>query len=1134
MGVRQDSVLWCGDFNSHNSLWGSNSNDANGILLEEFIDEKYLVCLNNGEGTRYNCFKNTESVLDLTFISSSLAAVSTWKVLKHNTIGSDHYPVVTKIGLKIMYEKEDRIPRWKLEKANWKEFQELCDKRVMTIQIINQRDVNILNNKIVNEIIQAAEEIIPKSKGVGCTKNVPWWNNDCKAAIKARNKAFRHLKKHHSLEAMIMYKKAQTMLRKTIKTQKRIFWREYCNSLGREVQLSEVWGMIRRMAGVRRNYELPVLQYGDIVAISNLEKAELLVQHFRNVHSSDNLSEEARKCRNTTLTKHPDLLKKVKTTENPLDLQFNMFELKRAIISARQTAPGKDEICYKMLSHMSEASLEIVLNLFNQIWDMGQLPIAWKQSIVVHILKPGKNPSDPSSYRPISLTSHLCKIMERMITERITYFLESKNLFSPYQSGFRRGRNTMDSVLCLESDIRKAQTNKEVVIAIFFDIEKAYDMLWKEGLLIKLKSLGVTGKTYNWVMDFLFGRKIQVRVGKEYSHEYTVENGTPQGSVCSPLLFNIMINDIFSQIEQSIGKSLYADDGALWIRGRNVSFVQKKIQNAIFEVEKWANKWGFKLSVAKTQVICFSRRHKTTSLALKLYGQPLEQVKTVRFLGVWFDEKLTWKDHLNKITEKSKKVINVLRCLSGQEWGASRTSLQNIYWALMRSVFDYGCIAYMSAAESNLKKLDVLQAQALRICSGSFRTSPVSSMQVEMGEMPLSIRRMKLMMAYWVNIQGQIESHPTKRTLLECWEHEETNFISFGWIAEAKARIIGLDQLQYCKAVPIPYIPPWFFPLPKVDFNIQQELKDNNNILPTKYIVQNYLEKNYKESIFLFTDGSKDPQTGHTGAAVYIPVNQYHIKKRITNNISVYTTELIAILIALQWIEENDIYNVVIASDSFSSLESIRSGRSSYRMDILNNILSKTYYIKMKGKSVYFIWVPAHVGVEGNEKADFLAKQALRISKVNLEVPLSKAEAKIMIRTYAQSIWQVHWDNIDTGRHLYNIQKQVGTGRKENRNRREGSIITRMRIGHTGLNHTLHKIGKHPTGQCIHCNQQETIEHILFHCSKYNKERNNLIQSVKKSNLQHFTLAGLLGNKSSEVYNDIIKFIKETQLEERI
>lgn len=117
----------------------------------------------------------------------------------------------------------------------------------------------------------------------------------------------------------------------------------------------------------------------------------------------------------------------------------------------------------------------------------------------------------------------------------------------------------------------------------------------------------------------------------------------------------------------------------------------------------------------------------------------------------------------------------------------------------MRSIFDYDCIAYMSAAETNLKQLDVLQAQALRICSGSFKSSPVSSLQVEMGEMPLDIRRMKLMLAYWINIRGQKVSHPVKSILTECWEHTETNIRSFGWIgdAEAKNRLTSNTIQQY-------------------------------------------------------------------------------------------------------------------------------------------------------------------------------------------------------------------------------------------------------------------------------------------------------------------------------------------------
>lgn len=125
----------------------------------------------------------------------------------------------------------------------------------------------------------------------------------------------------------------------------------------------------------------------------------------------------------------------------------------------------------------------------------------------------------------------------------------------------------MDPVLCLEHEVRKAQINKESVVAVFFDIEKAYGMMWREGLLIQICKLGVRGRMYRWIMDFLKGRQIQVRIGEVYSERFLVENGTPQGSIVSPLLFSLMINDVFDDIEGGLGCSLFADDGAIWKRG---------------------------------------------------------------------------------------------------------------------------------------------------------------------------------------------------------------------------------------------------------------------------------------------------------------------------------------------------------------------------------------------------------------------------------------------------------------------------------------------------------------------------------------------------------------------------------------
>ncbi len=178
-----------------------------------------------------------------------------------------------------------------------------------------------------------------------------------------------------------------------------------------------------------------------------------------------------------------------------------------------------------------------------------------------------------------------------MINERLMYFLESKDIIDRCQSGFRKGRNAMDPVRHLEDEIRKAQVNKEIVGAVFFDVEKAYDMMWREGLLIKLHLMGVGGKMFNWIMNFLDGRIIQVKTGQVVSKQYNVENGTPQGSVISTILFSIMINDIYLELPVDMGRSLFADDGAIWKRGRNGEFINKKLLNGINQVAEWGIKW---------------------------------------------------------------------------------------------------------------------------------------------------------------------------------------------------------------------------------------------------------------------------------------------------------------------------------------------------------------------------------------------------------------------------------------------------------------------------------------------------------------------------------------------------------------
>ena len=122
----------------------------------------------------------------------------------------------------------------------------------------------------------------------------------------------------------------------------------------------------------------------------------------------------------------------------------------------------------------------------------------------------------------------------------------------------------------------------------------------------------------------------------------------------------------------------------------------------------------------------------------------------------------------------------------------------------------------------------------------------------------------------------------------------------------------------------------------------------------------------------------------------------------------------------------------------------------------------------------------------------------------------------------------------ETGRHLYSIQRHVCNGRKVGFKRRDESITTRLRIGHTGLNYSLHKIGKHPTGKCQHCYQPETVEHVLVNCSEYNAQRDHLFQTLSKAEHTNFSLSGLLGKTAGNAYHSIIKFLREIGVVERI
>ena len=245
--------------------------------------------------------------------------------------------------------------------------------------------------------------------------------------------------------------------------------------------------------------------------------------------------------------------------------ELTIAELKIAIKQLKKKkSPGPDNITNEMLQHLGNIGLMKLLDVFNLSWREGQVPQCWKEARMIPILTRGKNKNNVLSYRPISLTSCVCKTMERIVNRRLQWYLEAKSTIVPEQAGFRRHRSTEDQTTHLSQVIEDAFQTKKVILASFIDLQKAFDKVWKDGLLVKLLRNGIQGNMYRWTKSYLYNRRARVIVNNHTGKKVLLRQGVPQGGVLSPTLFILFINDLVGEMPKGVQAALYADDLVLW------------------------------------------------------------------------------------------------------------------------------------------------------------------------------------------------------------------------------------------------------------------------------------------------------------------------------------------------------------------------------------------------------------------------------------------------------------------------------------------------------------------------------------------------------------------------------------------
>ena len=268
-----------------------------------------------------------------------------------------------------------------------------------------------------------------------------------------------------------------------------------------------------------------------------------------------------------------------------------MSELKTAIDKMKRNgATGPDEIPPSFIKALGPKALEVLLSIFNKSFAAGALPQIWRTATIIPLLKQGKPASDLASFRPISLTSCLGKVLERMIANRLFQLAESRQWFNHQQAGFRKGRSCVDQIIRIAQAIEDGFQQKKLhrSVLVLLDFSKAYDTVWRERLLLSMHEKSVPLPILRWLSGFLQNRQAKVQYNDCTSTTLTMRQGLPQGSVLSPLLFLFYINNLAELLPTENVNALFADDVGILATARTIEEAQEKAQNAVDIVVRWS------------------------------------------------------------------------------------------------------------------------------------------------------------------------------------------------------------------------------------------------------------------------------------------------------------------------------------------------------------------------------------------------------------------------------------------------------------------------------------------------------------------------------------------------------------------
>lgn len=695
-------------------------------------------------------------------------------------------------------------------------------------------------------------------------------------------------------------------------------------------------------------------------------------------------------------------------------------------------------------------------------------------------------------------------------------------------TGFRRGRSSIDNVIDLTTYIQQQKCLKRISVALFLDVKGAYDNVTHEAILESLEAVGIGGRMFQWIRDYLTRRSFYVQTENGPSANYYTYCGVPQGGVLSPILFNLAMIGLAELLPNTIHLSIYADDICLWSSAVTRLQVRARIQRAATLTCSYLRKQGLTMSIEKCALIAFTRKP-MSPYPVSLNGQDITYQKSHRFLGVIIDRNLSWSPHCIYLKRRLISIIHIMKFLCGKTWGTSVRSMLQLYRTLFLGFLRYSLPVLANTCKTNIRTLQSLQGQALRTCLGLPRCASTHATIV--------IARDYLIPTYITvdNLRAHIRHLcrvPSHHIAVLPAQRPQATF------SKLVATHQGCLPSGFTPAAR-PLSPPWCLRQPQVHLTIPGITnKLSHSTVALRQLTLSLLNDAYELRTQVYTDGSVSA-TSSTGAFI-IPTLQVTRKFKVSHITTSTATELAALRAAVNYIVETPPRKWVIFCDSKAALQSLQSAlRRKTHEQLVFETREVLHQALMNGHDIIFQWLPGHCGIVGNDLADDAARSAHK-ETLTVPIPLSRTDAARGLRLLAQTETETSWSSpIFTNCHLQRLDPTMRLQIPSNFPRRDATLLCRLWLGVAFTKAYSFLLGMSDTPICDSCNCEETVEHVLCFCHLYETERDLLRSVLDRLDSRPFSETKILGPwpHASQAYKAtraLLQFMKSTGLSDRL